>query len=53
MIAKFTPMALDSVENPADLFAATARSFEREALRISKQLLPVASKALNKRANHR
>jgi hypothetical protein len=53
MITKFTRMAVDSFEDPADLFTAIARSFELEARRSSKQLLPVASRAPNKRANHR
>ncbi|MCX2898133.1 hypothetical protein [Pseudomonas mandelii] len=53
MNAKSRRMALDPAEILADLFDATARSFELEALRISKQLLPGGSRAPNKRANHR
>lgn len=53
MIAKSRGVSLDSTVSLSELFNATARAFEQDAQRRSRQLLPGTSRAGLKRANGR
>ena len=53
MVAKFSDFSVDSIVNLVGLFNATAKSFEQEAQRITRQIQPGSSRTGNKRANGR
>ncbi|WP_448144671.1 hypothetical protein [Pseudomonas silesiensis] len=53
MASNFNRGSGDNHLDLSGLFNATARAFERDAQRISRQLLPATSGANRKRANNR
>lgn len=53
MLAKSTGLSGDSVGSFSKLFRATAKSFEQDAQRMSRQLMPGITKANPKRINGR
>ncbi len=53
MVAKSRGLSVDSFEHLAGLFNATARSFEQEAQRITRQIQAGGLRTSNKRANGR
>ena len=53
MVEKSRGLSVNSVETLSGLFNATARSFEQEAQRITRQMQPGGSRFGNKRVNGR